>query len=688
MKKYKIFRWIIVNGLIISFLLSCVKDQDFSTPKIDCTDPEIVETNTIQQIKEMYQYGGVKVIEDDIIIKGYVVSNDRSGNIYKTLSIQDFPESPTSAIKIAIDQTDLYTKFEVGRKIYVKLKGLSVGFSYGSIQIGKEKGTTLDRIPAFELNNFIVRSCEVAEIKPKQVAIADINESMLEMLLEIKNVQFGSNELGNAFGNIGNTTSVDRRLQCFGSDCMLIDEIVIRNSGYSDFKNELLPEGKGSVVAILSNYYDDFQLYLRSKDDLNFENERCDNANMLTPTITLGEIQDLYVDSMMEFGVDEGYIIEGYVISSDEQGNFENKLVIQDAIEDPTSGIQILLESETIFEHYNVGDKVYVKLDKLYMVSLDGILTIGYPEGNSVVPIDETDIGNFIYNSGENYKLIPAEISIDAIENGNFNNRLIALSNVQLIESEQGKAFTTFSGTNDDFRVIESCNQTAKLSVFTNGKATFANELFPQGNGSIEGVLSNKLEIRNLRDIQFNNAYEICPVFTPKVMITEIADPKNSTSARFVELHNAGDFDINLTGWKLQKYINGALNYSSTPISLNGFTIEAGKFMIIANTGYRAVFNDIPEIESNYISGNGDDVYQLVDNSGEVIDIYGKIGEDGNGTNWEYLDGRAVRRSFVNEPNGSFEVSEWIRITTATNALVSNSNSPQNAPENFNPRER
>ena len=113
-------------------------------------------------------------------------------------------------------------------------------------------------------------------------------------------------------------------------------------------------------------------------------------------------------------------------------------------------------------------------------------------------------------------------------------------------------------------------------------------------------------------------------------MITEVADPINNVSARFVELFNAGDSEINLSGWKLNKYVNGSVNVSSGAIDLNGVIIPGG-FVIIANSDYKTEFNDVPKIESTYISGNGDDVYELVDNSGATIDIYGVIGEDGNG---------------------------------------------------------
>ena len=685
MKRIKITTTLI---FIMSIFLGCVKDDNFSTPTVNCEDPLVIVTNTIAQVKEMYTFGAPTVIDTDVIIEGYVVSSDKSGNIYKTISIQDLPENPTSAIKIAIDETNLYTKYNVGRKIYVKLNGLAVGYSYGSIQIGKELDGELDRISAYEIDNHIVRSCEESVIVPKKVTISSLNKDMLEMLIEIENVQFKTNLLGQSYANVDNTETVDRILESFTNNCMLANEVIVRNSGFSKFKNELLPEGNGSIVAVFSNYYNDYQLYLRDTDDVQLNEARCDYPSTLEPTISLLEVKNMYNGTMVEFGVNNNYIVEGYVVSNDEKGNFENKLILQDAVENPTAGIQILLDSEAVFEKFSEGARVLVNLNKLYMAENNDVLSIGYPDNNKVEEILEEDIDDFIYNSGEVFSLMPSEIPISAINDNQHQNTLVKILNVQLLESELGKAFTYFSGTDDGVRTLETCNEALNLPVFTNGNATFANELFPKGHGSITGVLNSSIEIRTIEDIQFTENFEVCPVIIPNIMITEVADPKNSVSARFVELYNAGDASINLAGWKLNKYLNGSTSVSGSAVDLSNITIGVGEFVIIANSGYAALFNSVPQIETTYISGNGDDVYELQNNLGEVVDVYGVVGEDGNGTNWEYLDGRAVRNLNVNLASSIFKNEEWTVYSNATNNLINYPNTPKNAPDDYSPNLR
>ena len=121
MKNNTIIKFTTALVLLISVFTGCVKDQDFSTPSVDCDEPILQITNTIAQVKDMYTFGGAKVIENDVIIEGFVVSSDKSGNIYKSISIQDKPENPTSAIKISIDETNLYSVTDKDTSLLVKI---------------------------------------------------------------------------------------------------------------------------------------------------------------------------------------------------------------------------------------------------------------------------------------------------------------------------------------------------------------------------------------------------------------------------------------------------------------------------------------------------------------------------------------------------------------------------------------
>ena len=94
---------------------------------------DLVPTHTIAQLKALYTVLGEPVkIDDNIIIAGQVVSEDRSGNIYRSMYIQD----ETGAIEIKVGKTTLYNDYHPGQWVVVKCSGLTLGNYSGMLQLG------------------------------------------------------------------------------------------------------------------------------------------------------------------------------------------------------------------------------------------------------------------------------------------------------------------------------------------------------------------------------------------------------------------------------------------------------------------------------------------------------------------------------------------------------------------------
>lgn len=275
MKTTNFFKTLIALFAFVAFT-ACVQDDDYAVPTISEIDPGLTATTTFNLVQAMYAGTMVEFDEqgNNLIIEGYVVSSDRSGNIYKNLYIQDSAENPTYGFRLDIDMTDSYLKFEVGRKVYIKLNGLFLSEENGVLAIGTANGTSLERIPELSVPDHIVRSTEMATIVPKATTIADIQAGNINnnILIQLDNVQVPISELGNAYANPDNTFSVNRNL----TSCDDNSTIIIRNSGFADFKAELMPQQKGSVVAVLSQYNSDKQLFIRDTTDFNFSENRCD----------------------------------------------------------------------------------------------------------------------------------------------------------------------------------------------------------------------------------------------------------------------------------------------------------------------------------------------------------------------------------------------------------------------------
>lgn len=138
MKNYLSF-FKILFVIMASFVVSgCVHDDKYTDPDLTgygCA--ELVKTKTLQEVKALYTNQTYVFPENTTdVIEGYVSSSDETGNIYKTIFIQDARENPTQGFVISVDAVSTYTRFPQGSKIYIKLNGLALGTYGGLVQLG------------------------------------------------------------------------------------------------------------------------------------------------------------------------------------------------------------------------------------------------------------------------------------------------------------------------------------------------------------------------------------------------------------------------------------------------------------------------------------------------------------------------------------------------------------------------
>lgn len=87
---------------------------------------------------------------------------------------------------------------------------------------------------------------------------------------------------------------------------------------------------------------------------------------------------------------------------------------------------------------------------------------------------------------------------------------------------------------------------------------------------------------------------------------------------------------------------------------------SAGTYIYVASEvdGFTAFFGNAPDFTSSAMGINGDDALELF-KDGNVVDTFGDIDVDGNGTAWEYLDGWAYRSSGEVANAGTFDPANW-----------------------------
>ncbi len=179
-----------------------------------------------------------------------------------------------------------------------------------------------------------------------------------------------------------------------------------------------------------------------------------------------------------------------------------------------------------------------------------------------------------------------------------------------------------------------------------------------------------------------------------QIIITEIADPNNSTGAantRYVEIYNISGGDVDLTGWELRRWTNGNTTTTSqidlTPLG----TLSDGAFATIAANAdaFLAAYGVAANLEGGTAGpadSNGDDQIGLFNNMDTLVDIFGVPTEDGSGTCHEFEDGRAERKASVTTANTTWTDAEWnIWADSAVGGCTTHTNAAQDAPGIFDP---
>ena len=221
---------------------------------------------------------GYKLIEKDMMIKAVVTGNDVSGNIYNQVSVQD----ASGAIIIAINGSGLSGYLPVGQEILVNLKGLYIGsykklpqiggvntkLSDGSLGMGKIERAVWNQ--HFKILN--PGEADASTVVPEEFDLTKLTdaaymEANVGKLMTLKKVKFASANGTNVWAPDDTNTSLEL-IDAETGKKISSSNLVVRNSGYSKFANEVVPQGVFDITGIFTRYNNTWQIVLRSTDDL------------------------------------------------------------------------------------------------------------------------------------------------------------------------------------------------------------------------------------------------------------------------------------------------------------------------------------------------------------------------------------------------------------------------------------
>ena len=221
---------------------------------------------------------GYKLIEKDMMIKAVVTGNDVSGNIYNQVSVQD----ASGAIIIAINGSGLSGYLPVGQEILVNLKGLYIGsykklpqiggvntkLSDGSLGMGKiERAIWNEHFKILNPGEADASTVVPEEFDLTKLTDAAYMDANVGKLMTLKKVKFASANGTNVWAPDDTNTSLEL-IDAETGKRINKNNLVVRNSGYSKFANEVVPQGVFDITGIFTRFGNTWQIVLRSTDDL------------------------------------------------------------------------------------------------------------------------------------------------------------------------------------------------------------------------------------------------------------------------------------------------------------------------------------------------------------------------------------------------------------------------------------
>lgn len=206
-------------------------------------------------------------------------------------------------------------------------------------------------------------------------------------------------------------------------------------------------------------------------------------------------------DGVVTFDTQDVFM-EGYVISSDQAGNYFEEIVLQDAIENPTTGIKVLIDVNPLFITYQVGQLVYVRLDGLTAGISNGVPVLGIlGVSDTLEKIAPALQEEYILRDDDIFDIVPTVVESTSDLTSDKLLTLIQFPQVQFDAADVGRSFAAEPTDQfDGVRFLKTCSDffAAPVRLETSTFSDFsANRLF-DGSGSVTAVLQ-----RDFRDENF-----------------------------------------------------------------------------------------------------------------------------------------------------------------------------------------
>ncbi|WP_343589606.1 DUF5689 domain-containing protein [Flavobacterium sp.] len=242
----------------------------------------------------------------------------------------------------------------------------------------------------------------------------------------------------------------------------------------------------------------------------------CTQPN-LTVSKTVEKIYELTGTTAKQYLYDD--IIEAYVVSSDEGGNFFKTISLQTIETENTAalGFSVPVDATNTYIDYRIGNKVYVKLKNqftdLYYGGLRiGSLYVSNAGDPTIGRISQNEYKNVLNASCANLdedQLVKSLTIEEALSDSKLNT-LIELNDVEFTEAALGRHYFEESNNVGGSTNWYLRDKTGNQVIFrTSSYAKFADHFVPEGNGKARGIMTKfgsdyQFMVRSESDVVMN----------------------------------------------------------------------------------------------------------------------------------------------------------------------------------------
>jgi hypothetical protein len=481
MKKLSLYWMSCIATLLASIAIVASCNKKFDEPPT-FEEPNVNVNCSIRALKSLHTKDNFEQIMGDTIISGIVVADDKSGNFYKSLVIQD----ASGGITVRLDGTGLAGNYPVGRRIYIKCKGLYLGDYGGLIQIGGGVDLTdptrpeLSPIASSLFDKYILKGSLGNAVTPRQVSLAqlttNIQDSFQSTLIQIADCEFAAADTNKTWGDITLATSA-RNFTI--RSCSNSGSIVLRNSSYASYSGQSVPNGNGSLVGIYNIFGSTRQIQVRDTADARFNGARCGSGP--ATSINIADLRGLFSGTSVT--IPNGRKISGVVISDRSTGN----LVGQNVVIQQGNGLAGIVVRFTATHALNLGDTVEVNVSGQLLEEFSGTLQVNNVDTSLVTRL------------GSGRTITPRIVTLAQLNTqANFNNWESTLVEVANVSFSPAGAWSANSGN------TTITDATGTIIAFTRTSATFAN--IPKPTTAVTYVRGVVGEFNTTKQIQLRNA--------------------------------------------------------------------------------------------------------------------------------------------------------------------------------------